>query len=149
MLGMIAIFHIVRIIIHQITSQWGLHAQWSMKMARQKRSEICAVRVAKSKKNDLFFGNIFFLIRRPRNTERVVIFFSMLMRLHARFRTRRDIYVHMHTYLWIKVSILSRGFQETNLEYPMIIQPLLSTRARHAWCILWYFNQHEKVFARN
>ena len=40
-----------------------------------------------------FFGNIFFLIRRPRNTERVVIFFSMLMRLHARFRTRRDVFV--------------------------------------------------------
>ena len=89
---MIAIFHIVRIITHQITSQWGLHAQWSMKVARQKRSEICAVRVAKSKKNDLFWEH-FFLIRRPRNTERVVIFFSMLMRLHARFRTRRDVFV--------------------------------------------------------
>ena len=69
----------------------GLHAQWSMKVARQKRSEICAVRVAKSKKMT-FFGNIFFLIRRPRNTERVVISFSMLMRLHARFRTRRDVF---------------------------------------------------------
>ena len=40
-----------------------------------------------------FSGNIFFLIRRPRNTERVVISFSMLMRLHARFRTRRVVYV--------------------------------------------------------
>ena len=56
---MIAIFHIVRIITHQITSQWGLHAQWSMKVARQKRSEICAVRVAKSKKNDLFWEHFF------------------------------------------------------------------------------------------
>ena len=46
-----------------------------MKVARQKRSEICAVRVAKSKKNDLFWEH-FFLIRRPRNTERVVIFFQ-------------------------------------------------------------------------
>ena len=37
----------------------GLHAQWSMKVARQKRSEICAVRVAKSKKNDLFWEHFF------------------------------------------------------------------------------------------
>ena len=116
MLAMIAIFHIVRIITHQITSQWkidrsmfyltcgnpfhwrrglykngwwfqyqdrsihsilamalgkrfvswpyeknrgGLHAPWSMKVARQKRSEICAVRVAKSKKNDLFWEHFF------------------------------------------------------------------------------------------
>ena len=131
---MIAIFHIVRIITHQITSQWGLHAQWSMKVARQKRSEICAVRVAKSKKNDLFWEH-FFLIRRPRNTERVVIFFSMLMRLHARFRTRRDVFVcvcvyttdmyqhfkvwqsHIHTHIYYSLAV-SRYFFCTIYVHP-------------------------------
>ena len=38
---MIAIFHIVRIITHQITSQWGLHAQWSMKVAKKVRNLCC------------------------------------------------------------------------------------------------------------
>ena len=45
-----------------------------------------------------FSRNIFFLIRRPGNTERVVISFSMLMRLHARFRTRREVYVITETH---------------------------------------------------
>ena len=53
----------------------GLHAQWSLKLARQKKVRISCGRVAKRKKNDMFLKNMFTL-RQLQNTERFVIFWQ-------------------------------------------------------------------------
>ena len=79
----------------------GLHAQWSLKLARRKKVRISCGRVAKRKKNDIFFKTIFTL-RRLRNTERVVIFWQWWC-AYTRDSAPGGMYIYVYVYVYVYV----------------------------------------------
>ena len=95
----------------------GLHAQWSLKLARQKKVRISCGRVAKRKKNDIFLKYVYF--KTATKHWKGCHFLTMVMRLHARFRTRRDIY-DIYIYIYIILHIYIYIYKMYTFTYPIL-----------------------------